>query len=89
VPTYGEKTLFANNDASWFGWVAPKGTPAAMVSRIQQATAAALKDTALADKLKGQGLFASGSKPDEFAALIKKEIDKMQRIAKLAKISLD
>jgi tripartite-type tricarboxylate transporter receptor subunit TctC len=89
VPTYGEKTLFANNDASWFGLVAPQGTPAAMVSRIQQATAAALKDTALADKLKGQGLFASGSKPDEFAAQIKKEIDKMQRIAKLAKISLD
>ncbi len=89
VPTYGEKTLFANNDASWFGLVAPAGTPAAMVNRIQQATAAALKDAALAEKLKGQGLFASGSKPDEFAAQIKKEIDKMQRIAKFAKIALD
>ena len=89
VPTYGEKTLFANNDASWFGLVAPAGTPAAMVNRIQQATAAALKDAALAEKLKGQGLFASGSKPDEFAAQIKKEIDKVQRIAKFAKIALD
>jgi tripartite-type tricarboxylate transporter receptor subunit TctC len=89
VPTYGEKTLFANNDASWFGLVAPAGTPAATVSRIQQAVNAALKDAALAEKLKGQGLFASGSKPEEFAAQIKKEIDKMQRIAKFAKISLD
>jgi tripartite-type tricarboxylate transporter receptor subunit TctC len=89
VPTYGEKTLFANNDASWFGLVAPAGTPAATISRIQQAVSAALKDAALVDKLKGQGLFASGSKPEEFAAQIKKEIDKMQRIAKFAKISLD
>lgn len=89
VPTYGEKALFANNDASWFGLLAPAGTPAATVSRIQQAVGAALKDAALADKLKGQGLFASGSKPEEFAAQIKKEIDKMQRIAKFAKISLD
>jgi len=89
VPTYGEKTLFANNDASWFGLVAPHGTPTAMVNRIQQAVSTALKDAALADKLKAQGLFASGSKPDEFAAQIKKEVDKMQRIAKFAKISLD
>ena len=89
VPTYGEKTLFANNDASWFGLVAPAGTPAATVSRIQQAVSGALKDAALAEKLRGQGLFASGSKPEEFAAQIKKEIDKMQRIAKFAKIALD
>jgi len=34
-------------------------------------------------------LFPSGSSPDEFAAQIKKEIDKMQRIAKFARISLD
>ncbi len=89
IPTYGEKTLFANNDASWFGLVAPAGTPAAAVNRIQQAVNAALKDAALVEKLKGQGLFASGNRPEEFAAQIRKEIDKMQRIAKFAKISLD
>ncbi|MBS7808556.1 tripartite tricarboxylate transporter substrate binding protein BugE [Variovorax sp. PCZ-1] len=89
IPTYGEKTLFANNDASWFGLVAPAGTPLPIVSRIQQAVSTALKDTALVEKLKGQGLFASDSKPEEFAVQIKKEIDKMQRIAKFAKIALD
>ena len=40
-------------------------------------------------RLAGQGLFPSGSMPDEFAAQIKKEIEKMQRIARFAKISLD
>ena len=89
VPTYGEKALFANNDASWFGLLAPAGTPAATVGRIQLAVSSALKDAALVEKLKGQGLFASGNKPEEFAAQIKKEIDKMQRIAKFAKIALD
>ena len=89
IPTYGEKTLFANNDASWFGLVAPAGTTAATVDRIQQAVGTALKDAALADKLKAQGLFASGNRPEEFAAQIRKEIDKMQRIAKFAKIALD
>jgi tripartite-type tricarboxylate transporter receptor subunit TctC len=89
VPTYAEKSLFTNNDPSWFGLVAPKGTPADLVAKLQSAASIALKDPALADKLKGQGLFASGTRPAEFATQIRKEIEKMQRIAKFAKISLD
>jgi tripartite-type tricarboxylate transporter receptor subunit TctC len=89
VPTYAEKSLFSNNDASWFGLLAPAGTPEAMVNRVNQAVVAALKDSALIEKLKGQGLFASGTKPQEFATQIKKEIEKMQRIAKFANITLD
>jgi tripartite-type tricarboxylate transporter receptor subunit TctC len=88
-PTYAEKSLFSNNDASWFGLVAPAGTPEATVNRVHLAVVAALKDAALVEKLKGQGLFASGNKPQEFATQIKKEIEKMQRIAQFAKISLD
>jgi tripartite-type tricarboxylate transporter receptor subunit TctC len=89
VPTYAERSLFSNNDASWFGLVAPKSTSADVVNRLQQAVSNALKDAALVEKLKAQGLFASGSKPQEFADQIKKEIEKMQRIAKFAKIALD
>ncbi|MES2686594.1 MAG: tripartite tricarboxylate transporter substrate binding protein BugE [Pseudomonadota bacterium] len=89
IPTYAELSLFSNNDPSWFGLVAPSGTPAAMVNRIQQAVARALQEPAVRARLAGQGLFASGALPDEFGAQIRKEIDKMQRIAKFAKISLD
>lgn len=89
VPTYAEKSLFSNNDPSWFGLVAPATTPAATVTRIHEAIVTALKDQGLRDKLAGQGLFASGSKPADFAVQIRKEIDKMQRIAKFANISLD
>jgi tripartite-type tricarboxylate transporter receptor subunit TctC len=89
VPTYAEKSLFSNNDPSWFGLVAPAGTPEAMVNRLHQAVVTALKDAALVEKLKGQGLFATGSKPEEFATQIRKEIEKMRRIAKFAKITLD
>jgi tripartite-type tricarboxylate transporter receptor subunit TctC len=89
VPTYAEKSMFSNNDPSWFGLLAPAGAPVATVNRIHQAVATALQDKALRDKLAAQGLFASGNRPEEFAAQIRKEIDKMQRIAKFAKITLD
>lgn len=40
-------------------------------------------------RLTAQGLFPSGSRPEEFAAQIRKEIDKMQRISRFARITLD
>ena len=89
VPTFGEQTLFSNNDPSWFGLVAPKGTPAATVNRIQQAIVKALQEPAVKDRLLALGLFPSGSTPADFSALVKKEVDKMQRIAKFAKVSID
>lgn len=89
VPTYGELTMFSNNDPSWFGLVAPATTPASTVKRIQEAVAEAMREPAVREKLAGQGLFPSGSQPAEFAAQIRKEIDKMQRISKFARITLD
>jgi tripartite-type tricarboxylate transporter receptor subunit TctC len=89
IPTYAELSLFSNNDPSWFGLVAPAGTPSAAVRRIHEGVVKVLREPAVNAKLSGQGLFASGASPDEFAAQLKKEIDKMQRIARFAKIRLD
>lgn len=89
TPTFAELALFSNNDPSWFGLVAPKGTPAAVVARLHDAVAKALQEPAVRSKLAAQGLFPSGSSPDDFAAQMRKETDKMQRIARFAKITLD
>lgn len=88
TPTYAEISLFSNNDPSWFGLVAPAGTTPATVRRVHEAVVKVLREPAVSAKLSGLGLFASGTSPEEFAAQIRKEIDKMQRIAKFAKISL-
>jgi tripartite-type tricarboxylate transporter receptor subunit TctC len=89
TPTYAELSMPSSNDPSWFGLVAPAGTPAAVVNRIQQAVYKSLQEPAVRSKLAAQGLFASGSTPADFDAQIKREIEKMQRIAKFAKISLE
>lgn len=89
TPTYAELSLFSSNDPSWSGLVAPAGTAPAVVNRFQQAVVKALQEPGVRAKLSAQGLFASGSSPADFAAQIRKEIDKMQRIVKFAKISLD
>lgn len=89
VPTYAEASLFSNNDPSWFGMLAPAGTAPAVVKRMQQAVATVLKEPGVADRLARQGLFPSGSTPEEFGAQVRKEIEKMKRISRFAKITLD
>jgi tripartite-type tricarboxylate transporter receptor subunit TctC len=89
VPTYGELGHAANNDPSWFGLVAPAGTPTAAVDRIQQAVAQALQEPAVRERLAGQGLYPSGTTPKAFTAQIAREIDKMKGVAAFAKVSLD
>jgi tripartite-type tricarboxylate transporter receptor subunit TctC len=89
VPTYGELALFSNNDASWFGLVAPANTAAAAINKVNEAVGRVLREPALVARLTAQGLFPTVTSPELFAEQIKKEINKMQRIAKFAKVSLD
>jgi tripartite-type tricarboxylate transporter receptor subunit TctC len=89
VPTFGEKALFANAEPSWFGIVAPAGTPAPIVKRVNEALNEVLKQATVVERLKVMGFFAAASTPEEFGVRIRKEVDKMQRIAKFAKISID
>ncbi|MDZ7861355.1 tripartite tricarboxylate transporter substrate binding protein BugE [Acidovorax sp.] len=89
VPTYAQLGFANSNDPSWFGLVAPAGTPAAAVDRIQQAVAQALQEPTVRERLAGQGLYPSGTTPKEFSAQLVREIEKMKRVAAYAKIALD
>lgn len=89
VPSYAELGYKQANEPSWFGLVAPAGTPAAAVDRIQQAVAQAIKEQAVAERLAGQGLYPSGTSAKDFTAQIAREIEKMKRVAEFAKVKLD
>ncbi|MBU0827863.1 MAG: tripartite tricarboxylate transporter substrate binding protein BugE [Gammaproteobacteria bacterium] len=89
VPTYAELSLFSSNDPSWFGLVAPAGMPSAMARQWRDAVAQVLQTPSVQALLAEQGLFGSGSLPDEFGAQIRKEVDKMRRVSRFARITLD
>jgi len=89
VPTFAEIELPANNEPSWFGLVAPAGTPDALVTRLHGAIVATLKQPELLAKLKTQGMDPLGNTPQAFQALITAEIAKMKRIAQLAGIEAE
>ncbi len=71
---------------SWFGLLAPKGTPAEVVQKIQRDVAQVLKDPDVQQKIQGLGADPGGMPPAEFRARIQREIELWARVAKAAKI---
>lgn len=83
IPTIEEAAGLKGFEASsWFGLLAPAGTPADMVSRIQQETAKALNSPAIKEKLLAQGAIPSGNTPAEFTRLIDAEHKKWAKVVR-------
>jgi tripartite-type tricarboxylate transporter receptor subunit TctC len=66
----------------WLGLVAPKGTPAAVIDKIQAEVAKALADADVKAKADASGLFPATSTPAEFAAFIRKEAQRWSSVVK-------
>jgi tripartite-type tricarboxylate transporter receptor subunit TctC len=90
VPTIEEAAGLKGFEAtSWFGLLAPAGTPADVVNRIQQEVARALNSPAIKDKMLAQGAIPSGNTPAQFAALIDSEHKKWAQVVKVSGARVD
>lgn len=90
LPTIEEAGKLKGFEASsWFGLLAPAGTPADIVLRIQQETAKALSSPAIKEKLLAQGAIPSGNTPQEFTRLIDAEIKKWAPVVKASGAKVD
>jgi tripartite-type tricarboxylate transporter receptor subunit TctC len=89
TPTLDEEGLKGFESFAWFALLAPKGTPAAIVERLNKETVRALSDPALRNKMIEIGAEPSPTTPAEFKKLIADEVVKWRKIienANLAKI---
>ena len=90
VPTVEQAGGLRGYEASsWFGLLAPAGTPPDIVNRIQQEAAKALGTPAMKEKLQAQGAIPSGNTPAEFARLIDSEIKKWAVVVKTSGAKVD
>jgi tripartite-type tricarboxylate transporter receptor subunit TctC len=89
VPTMNEAGVSSYESTGWFGIVAPAGTPAAIVNRLNAEIVAALNDPAIQNTMRGMGVEPAPSKPDEFEQYIKSEIQKWNKVIKTAGTKLD
>jgi tripartite-type tricarboxylate transporter receptor subunit TctC len=89
LPTMAEAGLPDFEVTSWYALVAPAGTPAAIVERLNAETVKALASADVRDRLATLGVEPVGNSPSEFAAMQKNETTRWGKLAKEANLRLD
>jgi len=92
VPTMeqaGGSALKGYDATSWFGLLAPAGTPPDVISRVQQEVAKSLNTPAIKEKMLAQGAIPGGNTPQEFATFIDAEIKKWAQVVKVSGAKVD
>ena len=89
VPTLAESGLPGFSIMSWFGLLAPAGTPRPIIDRLNAEAIKALNSADIKTVVAANGMEMIPGSPDQFAAHIKSEIARFTAIAKTARIRLD
>jgi tripartite-type tricarboxylate transporter receptor subunit TctC len=89
IPTVGESGVPGYEASSWFGILAPAGTPNSIVARLNAEALKALQMREVQEQLVRQGMDPTGSTPAEFDAYLRSEIAKWTRVVKEARIKAD
>jgi tripartite-type tricarboxylate transporter receptor subunit TctC len=88
LPTIAE-TLPGYEVELWFGVMAPKGTPPAVIDRLNATVNTILRDAEMKKNLDSQGMTPSGGTPARFGERIRKDYDRWVKVVKDAKIKVE
>ena len=86
IPTFAEAGVAGVVVVNWYGLIAPKGTPQAIIDRISRETAKAMQSPDMMKRLVAEGSEAVGGSPQEFAAHIRAEHNQWSKVIKQAGI---
>jgi tripartite-type tricarboxylate transporter receptor subunit TctC len=89
LPTIAESGYPGFEATTWYGLLAPAGTPATIVRKLHRETAKALALPDLHGKLTELGMEVIGNSPDAFAAAIKSEVPQWAKAIRDAGIKAD
>ena len=81
IPTLNESGFPGFDISQWLGIFAPAGTPRPIVDRVQADVAAVLKLPDVVERLARGALVPVGSTPEQFAALLKADLDRWGSLA--------
>jgi tripartite-type tricarboxylate transporter receptor subunit TctC len=87
IPTVAEAALPGYDVTTWFGLLAPAGTPRDIVSKLNGVIVAIVAEPEMKNYLIGQGVDPVTNTPEQFAAHIKSEVPKFAKIVKAAGIA--
>ena len=87
IPTIAEAGVPGIVVGTWYGLLAPRGTPPAAIQMLNQEITAVLKSSEFRDQLAVQGVVPEIMAPDEFSAFIRAEIERWGKVSRDSGIS--
>ena len=85
VPTFAEVGFKDMDIGAWYGFFAPAGTPREVVARLNAAVATMLSNPEFVERqLSAQGMLPMNLSPEQVAALMRTESERMTRIVRLS-----
>ncbi|HZN26288.1 MAG TPA: tripartite tricarboxylate transporter substrate binding protein [Burkholderiales bacterium] len=89
IPTAREAGFPDIEAINWSGFVVPAGTTSAAVARLNSEIVRVLNMPDVRENMRGQGMIATPSSPEQFAALLKSDGARYAKIARAANVRLD
>lgn len=86
VATVAEQGVPGFSALSWWGVIAPAGTPPAIVNRMYEELAKALRNPAVSEKLTQQGMDIIGGGPQDLDKFLRGEIERWAEVVRANKI---
>ena len=89
LPTIAEAGVAGYEASSWFGVLAPAGTPSAIVTKLNGEIVRILGLPEIKERLSSQGAEPVGNSPEQFAAYITAEMTKWGNVVKVSGAHMD
>ena len=89
LPTMAEQGLPEVEIVSWFGMLAPTGTPKDIITRLHQELRKVMNSREVSDRLSALGYESHNSTPEEFAAFLKTDLARWAKVVRTANIRVE
>jgi tripartite-type tricarboxylate transporter receptor subunit TctC len=89
LPTVNEAGVRGYESGGWFGLLAPAGTPAEVVNRLQADTVKVLEAPDMRERMETNGLTFIGSTPAQFATYLRGEVEKWGKVVRSAGMQVE
>lgn len=89
IPTLAEAGVPGYEVPVWYGYLAPRGVPRAIIDKIYAGVAKAMASPELRERYLSEGGDATVRGPEEFAAIIREQLPKWAKIVRDAGVRID
>jgi tripartite-type tricarboxylate transporter receptor subunit TctC len=89
LPTVAESGYAGYESGNWYGILVPARTPKETIAAVRTAAVSLLNNASVAKRLADLGYVAVGNQPEEFAAHLKSEIERLGKLIHELKLTVD